>query len=268
MRRKDVRLAERSGEFHRAAAPNISVYMFRLPTIVQQIPGRFLRDQGAVQVFDERPYDAEPIYDFAVQLRRCCQTGVEHGIQNPVLLLDEANSGVSRIEAFGSTGQFVSLEFAHEPPSRSVRDNSLQFWIVFGNMSTHQQHGFGRRMVEAAGHFNRVGGNTEIKTTQMDVLRASPPKRGSHLRLIGRLVRAEPCVPIDAEDRLCRIGYVLGRKASQLCVKRCYQFEHGCFHVLVEKVFAWLEPLPAIVALEATEKLNHFLRKTSKGGGR
>src|ERR1700680_349384 len=104
-------------------------------------------------------------------------------------------------------------------------------------------------MVEAAGHFNRVGGNAEIKAAQMDVLRASPPERGSHLRFVGRLVRAEPRVPIDAEERLCRIGYVLGRKTSQLCVKRRYQFEHGCFDMLLEKVLAWLEPFPAIVAL-------------------
>src|SRR5260370_33674635 len=122
-------------------------------------------------------------------------------------------------------------------------------------------------MIDAASHFNLRGGNAEIKASQMDVLRASPPERSSNVRFVRCLVGTESRVPIDAEDCLCRIGYVIRRKPSQLRVERCYQFEHGRFDVLLEKVLAGLEPLAAIVALEATEKPNHFLRKTSKGGG-
>src|SRR5579864_1083908 len=123
-------------------------------------------------------------------------------------------------------------------------------------------------MVEAASHFDFVRGDTEVKATQVDVFRSAAAKPRRDVRFVGPLVRAKSRVPIDTEDSLCGIGYVIGRKPSQLCVERRYQFEHRCFDMLIEKVLAGLEPLSPIVALEAPEKLNHFLRKTSKGGGR
>src|ERR1700730_15090004 len=102
-------------------------------------------------------------------------------------------------------------------------------------------------MVEAAGHFNLVAGNAEVKATQMDVLWSAAAKPRRAARLVKRLVGAESRVPIDPAECLCRISHVFRRKTSQLRVERYYQFEHRRFYVLLEKVLAGLKPLAAVV---------------------
>jgi len=98
---------------------------------------------------------------------------------------------------------------------------------------------------------------------QFLALSKMPPETAATARLQPELLkRFKALAPlVEFLDRLAGVAQDLGRKAQHLLAEQQHQFGHGSLELLFVDVLAGLEPLPAVVVLQAAQKLETFRRE-------
>src|SRR5438045_7695885 len=97
--------------------------------------------------------------------------------------------------------------------------------------------------------------------------RAAPGKHGGNVRLVRRLVLAEPGVAVDTKDRLRRIGDIERREIGERLHHGRYKFHHGGLYLGLEDLLARLKPFAIVVLLQGPQEGDALGRESGKARG-
>src|SRR5215470_6623229 len=135
-----------------------------------------------------------------------------------------------------------------------------------GDMIANRQQSFGRWHVKAAADGHRLLRDRKVITATFVRPSTPPAEVRRDLLLVGLLILAKPCIPIDAKDGLRRIGNKIRREGRHSPVYRLNQLVHWLLHLFFEDVLTWQKPIAIVIAREAAQKFDPFCRKTWKSG--
>src|SRR5258707_3167970 len=157
-------------------------------------------------------------------------------------------------KSFGHAANLLVLTAADKFAQRFVVEHGIEFLVVIA-----KQGAVGKKLVpigtpDAAKGQQLFLSEMQIEHGAFTLQRSMVRKDGRDVRLVRRFVRREARITIDTVHSFFRRRYVSRSKTGQFFIDARDKFQHWSFDQRFIFLFARLEPVAAVIALERAKK--------------